>query len=47
VGRFGRGRTFALLLGHDPASMDHHVFRWFLTRGTEWAATGTVTPAVP
>ena len=40
--RFGAGRTFTLLLGHDAVSMDAPGFRALLTRGTQWAATGDV-----
>jgi type 1 glutamine amidotransferase len=40
--RFGAGRTFNLLLGHDTSSMDDAGFQQLLCRGTEWAATGIV-----
>jgi type 1 glutamine amidotransferase len=40
--RFGKGRTFNLLLGHDTKGMDARGFQQLLCRGTEWAATGKV-----
>jgi uncharacterized protein len=40
--RFGEGRTFNLLLGHDAKNMDAKGFQQLLCRGTEWAATGKV-----
>ena len=40
--KFGRGRSFALLLGHDDTEMDHPGFVALMSRGTEWAATGRV-----
>ena len=39
----GRGRGFALLLGHAAEYMDTPGFQALLLRGTEWAATGEVT----
>jgi type 1 glutamine amidotransferase len=41
--RFGEGRTFNLLLGHDAKAMDAKGFKKLLCRGTEWAATGKVS----
>lgn len=48
----GKGRGFALLLGHAVEFMETPGFQALLLRGTEWAATGKVTirvsePAVP
>jgi uncharacterized protein len=43
VGRFGQGRSFALLLGHSAGFMDTPGFQTLLARGTEWAASGEVT----
>ena len=40
--RFGQGRSFNLLLGHDVKAMDAAGFQKLLCRGTEWAATGKV-----
>ncbi|MBM3860774.1 MAG: hypothetical protein FJ395_14135 [Verrucomicrobia bacterium] len=40
VTSFGKGRGFALLLGHDVAAMSNPGFAALLLRGTEWAATG-------
>lgn len=40
---FGKGRGFALLLGHAAAFMETPGFQTLLLRGTEWAATGKVT----
>ncbi|RME94365.1 MAG: hypothetical protein D6766_06020, partial [Verrucomicrobia bacterium] len=45
--RFGRGRCFALLLGHAAGFMDQPGFRALFTRGVEWAATGEVTLPPP
>ena len=44
ITRYGQGRGFTLLLGHSAAFMATHGFQELLLRGTEWAATGTVTP---
>ena len=43
VTSFGKGRGFTLLLGHDARFMENPGFRNLLVRGTQWAATGTVT----
>ena len=42
AGRFGEGRSFTLLLGHDAEAMDNPGFQALLLRGIEWAATGRV-----
>jgi type 1 glutamine amidotransferase len=42
VGRFDRGRSFTLLLGHDVEAMENPGFQELLRRGVEWAATGRV-----
>jgi HEAT repeat protein/type 1 glutamine amidotransferase len=44
---FGKGRGFALLLGHNAAFMATPGFQSLLCRGAEWAATGEVTLAAP
>jgi type 1 glutamine amidotransferase len=44
---FGKGRGFALLLGHSAEFMDTPGFQALLLRGTEWTATGKVTSQVP
>src|SRR5271157_1496882 len=44
---YGKGRVFHTMLGHDPAAMQCVGFITTLARGTEWAATGKVTLAVP
>ena len=44
---FGKGRCFTLLLGHDAPAVSDPVSTAFLTRGTEWAATGEVTIPLP
>jgi hypothetical protein len=44
---WGRGRVFHTTLGHDVAAMASVGFVVTLQRGTEWAATGSVTQAVP
>jgi cytochrome c oxidase cbb3-type subunit III len=44
---YGRGRVFHTTLGHDVTAMSSVDFVATLQRGTEWAATGTVTQRVP
>lgn len=44
---YGKGRVFHTALGHDETSMQCVGFITTLTRGAEWAATGTVTLPVP
>jgi len=41
--RFGKGRCFNLVLGHDVEAIQNSGWRTLMTRGTEWAATGKVT----
>lgn len=43
----GRGRIFHTTLGHDPVALSCVGFVTTFQRGTEWAATGTVTQKVP
>jgi type 1 glutamine amidotransferase len=40
---YGKGRVFVSALGHDVAAMQAQEFIASFARGTEWAATGTVT----
>lgn len=40
---FGQGRGFYTALGHEIAAMAEPGFRTTFLRGSEWAATGTVT----
>ena len=40
---YGKGRCLATLLGHDAGDMKGREFQRILVRGTEWAATGSVT----
>jgi type 1 glutamine amidotransferase len=40
---YGKGRVFCTVLGHDLAAMQAREFIATFARGTEWAATGTVT----
>ena len=44
---FGKGRSFALLLGHDLRPMGDPAWCALLCRGTEWAATGRATIPLP
>jgi type 1 glutamine amidotransferase len=44
AGRFGKGRSLAILLGHDAEAMDNPGFRTLFLRAVEWAATGSVAP---
>ncbi len=41
--RYGKGRVFHTTLGHDLPALRGLGFQMTLARGTEWAATGTVT----
>jgi type 1 glutamine amidotransferase len=43
----GRGRVFHTTFGHDVRALSSVDFAVTLQRGTEWAATGEVTQAVP
>ncbi len=48
VVRYGKGRVFVCLLGHDITPTSAPDCETLLTRGTEWAATGKVTlPPTP
>jgi type 1 glutamine amidotransferase len=40
---YGKGRTFHMTLGHDLSAMSQPGFMTAFARGTEWAATGSVT----
>jgi type 1 glutamine amidotransferase len=42
AGRFGKGRSLTILLGHDAEAMDNPGFRTLLLRAVEWAAMGHV-----
>lgn len=44
---YGKGRVFHTALGHDVAALSCVGFITTFQRGTEWAATGTVTQKVP
>jgi uncharacterized protein len=44
---YGKGRVFHTTLGHDANGLSSVDFVVTLQRGTEWAATGAVTQAVP
>jgi len=45
--RYGKGRIFHTTLGHDVAALSCVGFIVTFQRGTEWAATGNVTQAIP
>jgi uncharacterized protein len=45
--RYGKGRVFHTILGHDLTAMQCAGFHVTLQRGAEWAATGKVTQRVP
>ena len=47
VREYGRGRVFHTTFGHDVRALSSVDFIVTLQRGTEWAATGDVTQAVP
>jgi len=44
---YGKGRVFHTPMGHGTTSMRCVGFQTTLERGTEWAATGTVTIPIP
>jgi len=44
---YGKGRVFHTTMGHDINALSSIDFVVTLQRGTEWAATGTVTQKVP
>ena len=41
--KYGQGRGFYSVLGHNKATMQNKAWQTILLRGTEWAATGKVT----
>jgi uncharacterized protein len=45
--QYGKGRVFHTTMGHDIVALSSVDFVVTLQRGTEWAATGTVTQPVP
>jgi len=45
--RYGKGRIFHTVMGHDVAAISCVGFMTTFQRGTEWAATGKVTQKVP
>ena len=47
VVRYGKGRVFHTTLGHDIAALNCAGFIATFQRGTEWAASGKVSQAVP
>jgi uncharacterized protein len=47
VNKYGQGRVFNNLLGHDVKGMASVGFQTLMIRGVEWAATGDVKTPVP
>lgn len=51
--KYGKGRVFHTMLGHTGNNLDDNIamqctgFQVLLLRGSEWAATGKVTQAIP
>ena len=45
--RYGKGRIFHTVLGHDAAAVQCAGFITTLQRGAEWAVTGKVTQKIP
>jgi type 1 glutamine amidotransferase len=45
--QYGKGRVFHTTMGHDIVALSSVDFVVTLQRGTEWAASGTVTQKVP
>ncbi|MGJ5819601.1 ThuA domain-containing protein [Paludibaculum fermentans] len=44
---YGKGRVFGTALGHDGPAVKTPAFVTTFVRGAEWAATGSVTTAIP
>jgi type 1 glutamine amidotransferase len=44
---YGKGRVFALMIGHSAKATESAGWRTTFTRGVEWAATGKVSQPVP
>ena len=44
---YGKGRIFAIMIGHSAKATQSAGFRTTFTRGVEWAATGEVTQPIP
>jgi len=47
VSKYGKGRIFHTILGHDARTMRNQGFITLMLRGTEWAATGSVSQTIP
>ncbi|NIJ44712.1 type 1 glutamine amidotransferase [Wenyingzhuangia heitensis] len=47
VTKYGKGRVFNTILGHDTLSFESVGFIVSFTRGVEWVATGKVTQEIP
>lgn len=47
VTKYGKGRVFNTILGHDAVSFQSVGFITSFTRGVEWVATGKVTQEIP
>jgi type 1 glutamine amidotransferase len=45
--RYGKGRVFVTLMGHDANAMKCVGFQTTLARGAEWAVSGKVTQLIP
>ncbi len=45
--RYGNGKVFVTVLGHDVPAVQTPAFVATFTRGAEWAATGSVTIPIP
>lgn len=44
AGKFRKGRSLTILLGHDAEAMNNPGFRTLFIRAVEWAATGAIAP---
>jgi type 1 glutamine amidotransferase len=47
VAKYGKGRVYHNVLGHDVPAMQSAGFKALMIRGVEWAATGEVFYALP
>ncbi len=47
VSKYGKGKIFHTILGHDVRAMRNTGFQTLMLRGTEWAASGKVTQSLP
>ena len=47
VAKYGKGRVYQNVMGHDVEAMQSPGFKILMIRGVEWAANGEVTTPLP